>query len=145
MRCTKISLDYFNLRVKVTHSLLGGNWAAYGVNVQKWHLVTTYKLFINVDYCLHPNVYLDSINLTEYVFICKDWVNNHIVIERTLNEKEKRNPKYQNCQTTIVLTLPTATYTGIYIYLYIERQTDREKETEKDRFSKAKKFCTFKT
>lgn len=104
------------------------------MNVQKWHLVTTYKLFINVDYCLHPNVYLDSINLTEYVFICKDWVNNHIVIERTLNEKEKRNPKYQNCQTTIVLTLPTATYTGIYIYIYIlrDRQTERKRQKKTD-------------
>lgn len=120
--------------MKVTRSLLGGNRAAYGVNVQKWRPVMTYKMFINVDYCLHPNLYLDSINLTEYVFICKDWVNNHIVIERTLNEKVKTNPKYQNCQTTMFLTLPTATYTGIYIYLYLyrERQTDREKETEKD-------------
>lgn len=83
--------------------------------MQTWHLVTTYKLFINVDYCLHPNVYLDSIHLTEYVFICKDWVNNHIVIERTLNEKKKKSQisklSNNNCSN--------ATHRHIYRYIYI--------------------------
>lgn len=71
MRRTKINLNYSNLTVKETHGLLGGKWAAIEAGDD------VYKLFVNVDRCLHWMKW----NLTEYVFICKHYVNTHIVTE----------------------------------------------------------------